>query len=85
MRRAGPALVSVTLLELMINSMLTMPARAGCAAELQALRATLASVSDPHRHEELQKLLDKAAKDDEAGRAELCGQAVPHAEALVKS
>lgn len=84
MRRAGPALIPVILLGLLVNPLLTMPARADCASDLQALRAKLAAVKDPRRRDELQKLLDKAAKDNEAGRAELCGEAVQRAQALVK-
>ena len=74
----------VTLLGLMVNGALTMPAHADCAADLKALRAKLATIKDPHRRDELQKLIEKAEKDNEAGRAELCGEDVQRAQTLVK-
>jgi hypothetical protein len=60
------------------------PAHADCPAEIQAIRAQLATVKDPHRREELQMLLDKAEKDQAAGRSQLCGEAVQRARVLVK-
>jgi hypothetical protein len=77
--------VAMTLLGLMINFLLTTPAHADCAADLQALRAKLAAITDPRQRDELQKLIDKAEKDNAAGRAELCGEDVQRAQTLVKS
>jgi hypothetical protein len=84
MRRAGPSLVLMTLMGLMVNAVATMPAHADCAADLKALRAKLATIKDPRRRDELQKLIEKAEKDNEAGRAELCGEDVQRAQTLVK-
>jgi hypothetical protein len=63
---------------------LALPAHADCSAEIQAIRAQLATVKDPHRREELEMLLDKAEKDQAAGRSQLCGEAVQRARVLVK-
>jgi hypothetical protein len=76
--------VAMILLGLMINSLLTIPAHADCATDLQALRAKLAAIKDPRQRDELQKLIDKAEKDNEAGRAELCGEDVQRAQTLAK-
>jgi hypothetical protein len=69
---------------LIVSGMLTMPARADCAGDIAALRAQLASVKDPHRREELKMLIDKAEKDNAAGRDQLCGDAMARARLLVK-
>jgi hypothetical protein len=68
----------------MTNGLLTLPARADCGTDISALRAQLDSIKDPRRREELQMLIDKAAKDDAAGRAQLCGDAMQRARLLVK-
>jgi hypothetical protein len=83
MKRARPGLLLVTL-ALIANGMLTTPARADCATDIQTLRAELGSVKDPRRRQELQKLIDKAEKDNEAGRARLCGEAMERARILIK-
>jgi hypothetical protein len=83
MKRAGSLLVAAFLATL-LNGVLTAPARADCAAELRALRPQVNAVKDERRRQELQLLLEKAEKDNEAGRAQLCAEAVQHARALLK-
>lgn len=83
MKRARTGL-PLAVLVLLAGGMLALPAHADCTAEIQAIRAQLAAVKDPHRREELQMLLDKAEKDQEAGRTQLCGEAVQRARVLVK-
>jgi hypothetical protein len=83
MKRARPALLGASL-ALILAGPLTAPARADCASDIVRLRAELDTVKDPHRREELQKLIDKAQKDNEAGRAELCGEAMERARTLLK-
>lgn len=61
-----------------------MPAHADCTADINALRTQAAAVKDEHRRQELAKLIVKAEKDDQAGRAQLCADAVQHARALLK-
>jgi uncharacterized membrane protein len=74
----------LAVLILLAGGMLALPAHADCSAEVQAIRAQLAAVKDPQRREELQMLLDKAEKDQAAGRTQLCGEAVQRARVLVK-
>ncbi len=83
MKRARLALLLPVLLPI-ANGVLTSPARADCASDIQALRTQLAAVKDERRREELQKLIDKAEKDSEAGRAQLCGEAMQRARVLIK-
>jgi len=83
MKRALPALCAAVL-GLIVNGILPAPALADCATELKTLRAELATVKDERRRQELQKLIDKAAKDDQAGRAQLCGEAAQRAWLLIK-
>ena len=83
MKRARTGL-PLAVLVLLAGGMLALPAHADCSAEIQAIRAQLAAVKDPQRREELQMLLDKAQKDEAAGRSELCGQAIQRARVLVK-
>ena len=83
MKRALPA-VAATFLALILNGFLPAPARADCATEVETLRAELATVKDERRRQELQKLIDKAAKDDQAGRAQLCVEATQRAWLLIK-
>jgi hypothetical protein len=83
MKRALPGLAAAAL-GLIVNGMLSPPARADCAGDIKALRAELAAVRDEHRRQELQKLIDKAAKDAEAGRAQLCTQDTERAQLLIK-
>jgi hypothetical protein len=83
MKRALPLLL--ILLEVAaVNTLLTAPARADCASEIRALRAELAAVKDERRRQELLRLIEKAEKDDQAGRDRLCGDATQHARALLK-
>lgn len=79
-----PARLAAATLMLIVNGLPSLPAWADCAADISALRTELAAVKDDHRRQELQKLIDKAAKDDEAGRARLCGEATQRAELLLK-
>jgi hypothetical protein len=83
MKRALPGL-AVAGLALIVNGFLAVPAQADCATDIKALRTELTAVKDEHRRQELQKLIDKAAKDDEAGRARLCGEATQRAQLLLK-
>lgn len=83
MKRAGPGLLLAGL-ALIASGMLTAPAHADCAADIAALRARLATIKDPHRQEELKMLIDKAEKDNAAGRDRLCGDAMARARLLVK-
>ncbi len=83
MKRARLALLLPLLLPI-ANGVLTSPARADCAGDIQTLRAQLASVKDQRRRQELEKLIDKAEKDNEAGRAQLCGEAMQRARVLIK-
>jgi hypothetical protein len=83
MKRALAGLAAAAL-GLMVNAFLPLPARADCAADIQALRTELAAVRDDHRRAELQKLLDKATKDQEAGRGKLCGEDVQRAQVVIK-
>ena len=84
MKRLGPILI-LSLVIMFLNGGLTAPVRAAdCGAEVQAVRAQLAAVKDQNRRQELQKLVDKAEKDDKAGRTALCDQAVQRAHTLLK-
>jgi hypothetical protein len=83
MKSPGSALV-IAFLTLMINATLTSPAGADCTADIRALRSQVAAIKDERRRLEVQKLLEKAEKDNEAGRARLCADAVQHARALLK-
>lgn len=85
MKRARPALLAVLAsLALILAGGLTTPARADCAGDIATLRTELAQVKDARRREELQMLIDKAQKDNEAGRARLCGEATERARLLLK-
>lgn len=55
-----------------------------CTDDIQAIKLKLPTVKEPARHEELQKLVAKADKDDKAGRAKLCDETVKHAYVLLK-
>jgi hypothetical protein len=59
-------------------------AQAGCTDEIRAIKLKLPAIKEPARREELQKLVDKADKDDKAGRAKLCDETVKHADVLLK-
>ena len=83
MKRALPPLLALIGV-LLVNILLTSPARADCAAEIRAMRTELATVKDEHRRQELQRLIEKAEKDNQAGRDHLCGEAMQHARALLK-
>jgi hypothetical protein len=83
MKSPGTQLIA-GFLTLMLNGALTTPARADCTSDIRAVRAEAATVKDERRRQELEKLLEKAEKDNEAGRAELCADAVQHARALLK-
>jgi hypothetical protein len=83
MKRALGGLAAASL-ALIVNGTLALPARADCAGDIKTLRAELAAVRDDHRRQELQKLIEKATKDEEAGRAQLCGQDTQRAQLLIK-
>jgi hypothetical protein len=74
----------MVLLAAALNLLLTSVARADCAEELRAMRGMLADVKDESRRQELQRLLEKAEKDERAGRDQLCDQAVQRAHLLLK-
>jgi len=83
MERVGLSLAAGFLAAL-VNAGLTAPARADCAGDVKSLRSAVPLVKDEKRREELVKLLDKAEKDEQAGRSALCADAVQHARALLK-
>lgn len=56
------------------------PARADCASELRVARQKLPTVRDEVHSKELTRLLDKAAKNVEAGRKRLRTDAMMHAQ-----
>ena len=60
------------------------PARADCTDEIRVIRTRLPEVKEDPRREELRRLVEKAEKDEGAGRAKLCDQDVRHAQALLK-
>lgn len=59
------------------------PARADCTDEIRVIRTRVPEVKEDPRREEVQRLVEKAEKDEEAGRAKLCDQDVRHAQALL--
>ncbi len=58
-------------------------ARADCGDEVKAVRVKLAEVKEEARREELQRLVDKAQKDADAGRVRSCA-ALKHAHLLLR-
>jgi hypothetical protein len=84
MERAGHCLVIALFSLVFLTQGLIRPARADCAEEVRNIRAQLAAVTDERRRSEAQLLLEKAEKEDRAGRPQLCGQAVEHARAVLK-
>ncbi len=83
MKSPGTQLIAA-FLTLILNGTLAPRAEADCPADIRAVRTEAVAVKDERRRQELQKLLDKAEKDNEAGRAQLCADAVQHARALLK-
>jgi hypothetical protein len=83
MKSPGTKLVAA-FLTLVLNGALTAAALADCPAEIRAVRTNAAAVKDERRRQELEKLLEKAEKDNEAGRTQLCAEAVQRARALLK-
>ena len=75
---------SVVFMAVALNTLLTSPARADCADELRSVRGMLADVKDESRRQELQRLIEKAEKDERAGRDQLCDEAVQRAHLLLK-
>jgi hypothetical protein len=71
-------------LTLVLNEALTARAEADCPADIRAVRTEAGAIKDERRRQEVHKLLEKAEKDNEAGRAQLCADAVQHARALLK-
>ena len=60
------------------------PAAALCSDEIQLLRQKLTTVKEPPRRAELEKLIEKAEKDDKARRTQLCEATVKDAQALLQ-
>jgi len=58
-------------------------ARADCAVYLPAAQAKLPQVKDPKRREEARLLIEKAALDQQHGRASLCEAALQQAAKLM--
>jgi hypothetical protein len=83
MKRVAPIVISAALF-VVLNFLFTISARADCSADIQVVRTQATAVKDDQRRQELQKLVDKAEKDDKAGRATLCDQAVQRARLLLK-
>ncbi|MGH6797527.1 MAG: hypothetical protein ACREDI_03990 [Roseiarcus sp.] len=83
MKRATPILIPILLIGYLIMPLASV-ARADCGAEIQAVRAQTVVIKDGRRRQELQKLVEKAEKDDKAGRTALCDQAVQRARILLK-
>jgi hypothetical protein len=83
MKSPGTQLV-VAFLTLVLNGALTAPTKADCTGDIRALRTEAAAMKDERRRQEVEKLPEKAEKDNEAGRAQLCADAVQHARALLK-
>lgn len=83
MKRLGPAHL-LPLLVIFLNLSYILSAQADCGAEIQAVQAQLPTVKDQSRRQELQKLVEKAEKDDKTGRTNLCDQAVQRAHLLLK-
>jgi hypothetical protein len=61
---------------LLCGLMLSGAAKADCLAELQKLRGRGSQVAEPHRREEMARLLEKAEKDARTGRERLCLDAI---------
>lgn len=83
MKRVAPIVIAAALFGL-VNVLFTTAVRADCGTDIQAVRAQAASLKDDQRRQELQKLVEKAEKDDKAGRSALCDQAVQRARLLLK-
>jgi hypothetical protein len=83
MERAGPAVV-IALLAMAGAACGATPARADCGEEIKSVRVQMPAVKEPPRRDELQKLVEKAEKDEKAGRVQLCYHAMKHASALLK-
>lgn len=83
MKRPRPAHF-LPLLVALLNASFILSARADCGTEIQAVQAQLPAVKDQNRRQELQKLVEKAEKDDKTGRVNLCVQAVERARILLK-
>ena len=58
-------------------------ARADCAADLPVAQAKLPQVKDSKRREEARLLIEKAALDQQHGRASLCAAALQQAAKLM--
>ena len=80
MKRAGVGWAAAGLLATLAAG----PARADCAAEVQAMRQRLPTIQDQRQRQEVSLLLDKAEKDAKAGREQLCLDALVRAQAITK-
>lgn len=59
-------------------------ARADCGDEVKAIRVKLTDVKEEPRREELQRLIEKAQKDAEAGRLRSCTATLKYARMLLR-
>ncbi len=59
-------------------------ARADCTSELRSVRAETAAVKDERRRAELQRLVEKAEKDEKSGRVTACDKTLEQARLLLK-
>jgi hypothetical protein len=78
MRRAAAVLAGLAMLGA------AAPPAPDCGEQIRAMRAKLAGIKEEPRRQELEKLIEKAEHDRDAGRAEACGKTMRHAQALVK-
>lgn len=76
--------VALGILLALVAAAAVRPARADCTEEIHAIRTRIPEVKEDPRREELRRLVEKAEKDEGAGRAKLCDQDIRHAQALLK-
>ena len=67
-----------------VLALLAQPAYADCATDIHSLRSEAAAIKDERRRQELLHLVEKAEKDDKAGRASACDKTVQQARVLLK-
>ena len=84
MKENGVAATVACLGLALIAASVPVPARADCGEELRLLREKLADVKDAAQRSEIQKLAEKAEKDQKQGRVRLCEAAVARAQTLLK-
>lgn len=69
---------------LIVNAASIAGAAADCQADIRMVRGEIGALKDDRRRQELEKLVEKAEKDDQAGRARLCAEAVQRARVLLR-